>query len=366
MLLEKINVNNFKNIGEANLEFSPSLNCLLGNNGMGKSNLLDAIYFLSFCRSFSGMTDKALMKNDADFMSIHGDYERKGLKETLNLGMTRGRRKVLKRKGKEYTRLSEHIGAFPLVLVAPQDSLLITGSGEERRKFTDMIISQGDPVYLDALIRYQKGLEQRNKLLRANVIDIMLYEAVEKGMVEAATIIHRTRTEWLPEFEKIFKEYYRAIAGTDEAVSLRQRAHLAQAEGDMKMLLDRERRHDEIVGFTTVGPHRDDIEIFVNGLEARHTASQGQSKTITIAMRMAQFEYLRRATGLTPLLLLDDIFDKLDASRVERIVEIVSSPKFSQIFITDTNRDHLDSILRATDNPRAMWMVENGRFTPIA
>lgn len=363
MLLNRIAVTNFKNILEANLEFSPSLNCLLGNNGMGKSNLLDAIYFLSFCRSFTGVTDKAAMNDSADFFSINGVYERNGIEEVLSMGMNRGKRKVLKRKGKEYARLSEHIGSFPLVMVSPHDSFLITGSGEERRRLMDMIISQSDATYLDALIRYQKALEQRNKLLRAGVDDTTLYEAIEMSLSAAATHIHRLRTEWLPIFAAKFSDYYATIGGTGETVGLRFKSHLNSNDGvTMQQLLDSKRAHDHAVGYTSVGPHRDDIEIFVNGLEARHTASQGQCKTITLSMRLAQFEFLREATGITPLLLLDDIFDKLDATRVERIVTLVGSDRFGQIFITDTNRDHLDNILRGTPNQRKMWVVENGEF----
>lgn len=365
MRLNEISITNFKNIPEARLSFCPSINCLLGNNGMGKSNLLDAIYFLSFCRSYSGMNDTALINDKSDFFSLQGDYTRQGLHETLTVGMNRGKRKVLKRKGKEYRRLSEHIGAFPLVMVSPRDSFLITGSGEERRRLMDMIISQADATYLDALIRYQRSVEQRNKLLRAGVNDVMLYEAIELSLCSAAMLIHSVRTEWLPRFQQIFARYYADIAGGSEKIELRLKSHLAQPGSDMAQLLDRRRSHDQAVGYTSVGPHRDDIEIYVNGLEARHTASQGQCKTITVSMRFAQFEFLKESTGITPLLLLDDIFDKLDASRVERIVDIVASDRFEQIFITDTNRDHLDNILRDKARERATWIVENGEFAPI-
>ena len=365
MHLESLSVTNFKNISDATLAFSKSINCLLGNNGMGKSNLLDAIYFLSYCRSFSGMTDSALLKQGSDFFSLHAKYERKGLEEDLTIGMNRGRRKILKRKGKEYDRLSQHIGTFPLVMVSPQDSFLITGSGEERRRLMDMIISQSDPVYLDALIRYNRSVEQRNKLLRARVVDPVLYESVEMTLTAAAMRIHEARMAWLPKFVELFKSYYQEIAGTGETVEIGIKSHLTREGVTMQKLLDEARRHDEIVGYTSVGPHRDDLEIFVNGLEARRTASQGQSKTITLSMRLAQFEFLQEATGIKPLLLLDDIFDKLDSTRVERIVKIVRSPRFGQIFITDTNREHLDNILHGTGDDRAMWVVENGRFQSL-
>lgn len=364
MKLTDLNINNFKNITEAQLQFCSSINCLLGNNGMGKSNLLDAIYFLSFCRSFSGQSDKDLIKGDADFMAVQGTYNRNSLTEVVNIGMNRGKRKVLKRKGKEYTRLSEHIGVFPLVMVSPRDAFLITGSGEERRRLMDMIISQSDAAYLNDLIRYQHGIEQRNKLLRAGVRDKSLYEAIEYNLSRAALTVNKSRAEWLPGFNRLFSDYYHAVAGDDEQVALTRRTHMSTAD-HFQTLLDNARAHDQIVGYTSVGLHRDDIEIKINGLDARNTASQGQSKTITIAMRLAQFDYLKQATGITPLLLLDDIFDKLDARRVERIVDIVGQDTFGQIFITDTNREHLDNILRRNGNERTMWDVENGHFTPI-
>ena len=310
------------------------------------------------------MSDSDVMNRDAAFFSLQAEYERQGVEETLSMGMHRGKRKVLKRKGKEYGRLSEHIGAFPLVMVAPQDSFLITGSGEERRKLMDMIISQADVTYLDALIRYKKAIEQRNKLLRAGVDDTMLYEAIELALCAAAQRIHELRTRWLPQFEAIFKRYYSDIAGTGENVELRIKAHLNDGIS-MQQLLENRRAHDKAVGYTSVGPHRDDIEIYVNALDARRTASQGQCKTITVSMRMAQFDFLKQYTGITPILLLDDIFDKLDSTRVERIVKIVASERFHQIFITDTNRDHLDNILRETANSRKMWLVEDGNFKPL-
>ncbi len=278
--------------------------------------------------------------------------------------MNRGKRKVVKRKGKEYDRLSQHIGVFPAVLVAPRDIELITGPGEERRRLMDMVISQSDATYLDALIRYGRSLEQRNKLLRAHVVDHHLYEAIEMSLVMAAQRIHEKRREWLPEYSELMSNYYEAISGNGERAAVNLRSHQNE-EPDLMKLLDGARRHDEAVGYTSVGPHRDDLIITVDGLDARRSASQGQCKSVTLGMRLAQYDFLRESTGLRPLFLLDDIFDKLDSTRVQRIVEIVKSDKFGQIFITDTNRDHLDNILRESGGDRAMWHVEKGVFTPF-
>ena len=365
MRLEELSLTNFKNIPEARLEFSGKVNCFLGNNGMGKSNMLDAIYFLSFCKSFSRVPDKMVIRRGEDFAMARGKYVRKDTDEELTLGLTAGRRKSLRRGGKEYDRLSSHIGSFPLVMVAPQDIDLIRDSGEERRHWMDMVISQSDPLYLDSLIRYNRALEQRNKLLREGSVDPNLYAAVEIVMEMAADYIHSVRAARIAELTVIFDRYYSSIAGSSEHVSLSYQSGLNRPDITLQTLLDEARRHDEIVKHTSVGIHRDDIGMDLDGMPMRRTGSQGQCKTFTIALRLAQYDFLHRATGIRPLLLLDDIFDKLDASRVERIMELVISDSFGQIFITDTNRTHLDEIMSRTGGDYRMWMVENGIFSPM-
>ncbi len=364
MKLEELTLTNFKNIPEARLELSGKVNCFLGNNGMGKSNMLDAIYFLSFCKSFSRIPDKMLIRRGEDFAIARGRYVRKGIDEELTLGLSVTRRKTLKRGGKEYDRLSSHIGSFPLVMVAPQDIDLIRESGEERRHWMDVVISQSDPVYLDHLIRYTRSLEQRNRLLREGCVDANLYAALESVMDMAATYIHAVRSRRIAELTEIFDRYYEAIAGSGEKVSLSYQSGLNREGTDMQKLLDEARRHDEIVKHTSVGIHRDDIGMELDGMPMRRIGSQGQCKTFTIALRLAQYDFLHSATGMRPLLLLDDIFDKLDASRVERIMELVTSESFGQIFITDTNRTHLDEIMRRTGGDYRMWSVRDGIFTP--
>lgn len=365
MYLERLSITNFKNIAEASLEFSPKINCFLGNNGMGKSNLLDAIFYLSFCKSFSGMTDTMLLRRGEDFAMAKARYIRRDTPEELSLGMVRGKRKSLKRGGKEYSRLSEHIGTFPLVMAAPQDIDLIRGSGEERRRWMDMVISQSDKRYLDALIRYNAGVEQRNRLLRAGIVDHTLYEAIETAMDMAARYIHAIRQSWVDKLTGLFHRYYREIAGEDsEPVSLAFKGSLdASPDGSLTALLDAARRHDEIVKYTSVGPHRDDIEMLIEDMPMRRTGSQGQCKTFTIALRLAQYDFLHTATGMLPMLLLDDIFDKLDRDRVERIMALVTADEFGQIFVTDTNRKHLDDIMERTGGHYRMWTVQGGRFT---
>ena len=362
--LKHLSLTNFKNIPEARLEFSGKVNCFLGNNGMGKSNMLDAIYFLSFCKSFSRVPDRMLIRRGEDFAIAKGSYVRKGIDEELSLGLSATRRKTLKRGGKEYERLSAHIGSFPLVMVAPQDIDLIRESGEERRHWIDVVISQSDPVYLDHLIRYTRSLEQRNRLLREGSVDPHLYAAVETVMDMSADYIHSARSRRLSELTKIFNRYYSAIAGSDgETVNLTYESGLNRDGATLQTLMDEARRHDEIVKHTSVGIHRDDIGMTLDSMPMRRTGSQGQCKTFTIALRLAQYDFLHRATGMRPLLLLDDIFDRLDASRVERIMNLVTSDSFGQIFITDTNRTHLDEIMHRTGGDYRMWSVDNGIFS---
>ncbi|MEE0978705.1 MAG: DNA replication and repair protein RecF [Muribaculaceae bacterium] len=369
MILNKLTVNNFKNIRSASLEFSPKMNCFLGNNGMGKSNLLDAVHYLSFCRSFSGLTDQRLVTDGERFLMLQGDYLRHDVPEDVQASYDAGKKKVFKRKGKVYKRLSEHIGLFPLVLVAPHDIDLINGTSEERRRFIDQIISQSDARYLDSLIRYNHLLEQRNRMLRDHITDRALFEAVELPMSAAAAYVSNARKGWIDDFMPVFNRYYAAIAGMEKPENVAMAYSTTIVPGDPLSLVgefDKNRQRDEAVGHTTAGVHRDDIEMMLNGLPVRRMASQGQCKTYLIAMRFAQYDFLRRATGMYPLMLLDDIFDRLDAGRVERIVAMVSGEEFGQTFITDTNLAHLDSIITRLKGDHRLFAVESGEFRVVS
>lgn len=260
--------------------------------------------------------------------------------------------------------MSEHIGRFPIVTVAPRDSELVSGPGEERRKLMDMVISQADPVYLSHLIRYTRALENRNRMLRSGVRDDLLYESIEGGLCEAAVAIHDARRKWVKTVSPDFKRYYSAISGDAETASLTYRSVLNDAT--FPDILKESREKDAILGYTSKGVHRDDLETKLDAWSMRRLGSQGQVKTFTIALRLAIFDYLSRAKGITPLLLLDDIFDKLDSTRVGRIMELVSrADNFSQIFITDTNREHLDEILASISGDRLLLGVKDGSFTKI-
>ena len=366
MTLEQISILNYKNIIEAQLQFSPKVNCLIGNNGMGKTNVLDAIYYLSYCKSFTSSNEhSAAINHGADFMMLQGRYSRKESTEEIAMSVQRGKRKTVKRNGKDYKRLREHIGLLPLVMISPLDWDLIRGGGEERRRLMDQIISQGNRQYLDALIRYNKALEQRNSMIKRDYRDPLLYETVEQVMCSTATLLHEARRQWLEEFSPIFMRYYNSIAGDSEQVRLSYKSHLSELS--MQQLLNANRDRDMIMGYTTRGVHRDDIDLWMGEHSMRKTGSQGQCKTYTIALRMAQFEFLKKYTGTTPILLLDDIFDKLDEKRVVSIINVVSnSQNFGQIFITDTNRTHLDEIISLMSGDYAMFGVDNGAIKPIA
>ncbi len=361
MILNQLTIVNYKNIADARLEFAPKLNCLIGNNGMGKTNVLDAIYYLSLCRSHTGQPDQTVIAHDADYMMLQGQYTRRGVAEDVTIGLQRGKRKTIRRAGKEYKRLSLHIGLLPVVLISPADADLISGGSEHRRRLMDMIISQGDSDYLATLIRYNKALEQRNSMIRNEMSDPLLYETVEHVMCDAAALIHARRLAWATEFTPIFNDHYRAIAGSDEAVTIVYTSHLSDAP--LAWHLNETRARDLAIGYTTRGIHRDDITLSLGGHPMRLTASQGQRKTYTVALRLAQFDFMARQSATTPILLLDDVFDRLDATRVENIMRVVATPRFGQIFVTDTNRDHLDRILNTISGDNALFHVNHGNIT---
>lgn len=331
---------------------------------MGKSNLLDAIYYLSFCRSFTGANDSLLIKRGEDFALLQASYIRLGVNEDLNVSLGGHRRKSVKRGGKEYPKLSNHIGLFPSVLISPSDMDLASGPGEVRRRFMDMVISQGDNTYLDALIKYNNALENRNKLLRSDIRDAALFTAYESAMDMYGSIITAARRRFVEKLSQIHRNYYNSITSSSEETSLSLNTQMDNdPDGSLSNILDHRRDRDRMLGFTSAGPHRDDLEMTLDDLPLRRTASQGQSKTFTIALRLAQYDFLSKSVDLKPLLLLDDIFDKLDSRRVENIIDLVSDKSFGQIFITDTNRKHLDEILERHPAEHSLWTVTSGQFT---
>ena len=360
MILRKLSILNYKNIAEATLELSPKMNCFIGRNGMGKTNVLDAIYYLSFCRSAGNPIDSQVIRHEEPFFMLEGNYDED---LCISVAMKRGTKKHFKRNKKEYKRLSEHIGLIPLVVVAPSDTLLIEGTSEERRKLMDMVISQYDRSYIDALARYNNAHQQRNTLLKMEdeEPDPLLMQLWEEQMAESGEELYQKRKAFVDELEPIFQDYYQRISGGQERVGLSYVSHCQR--GPLLDVIQRDRMKDRAVGYSLHGVHRDDLEFTLDGHPMRREGSQGQNKTYVIALKLAQFDFLKRtASQTTPLLLLDDIFDKLDAERVEQIVRLVSSDSFGQIFITDTNRDHLDQILRNSALDYRIFHVENGEI----
>ena len=363
MILNRISIVNFKNIKAADLELSPKMNCFIGLNGAGKTNFLDAVYYLSFCHGVSGSPDSQLIKHDEDFFMLEGNYDSSDeVQDVISCAMKKGRKKHFKRNGKDYRKLSQHIGLIPLILTSPSDISLVIGGGEERRKFMDVAISQYDHTYLSALMRYDKALQQRNALLREEAEpDATLLDVLEDEMARQGNILFDKRDNFIERLIPVFQEIYQDISDCQEEISLKYVSHAR--EGDLLEILRSGRMRDRAVGHSLHGAHRDDLEMLIGGYPLKREGSQGQLKSFVLSLKLAQFDFLRqKSDGIMPLLLLDDIFDKLDVCRVERIVRLVSGRHFGQIFITDTNRDHLDGILRQGDGDYRIFLVDNGNI----
>ena len=360
MILKRISILNYKNLEQVELSFSPKLNCFFGQNGMGKTNLLAAVYFLSFCKSAGNPIDSQNICHDADFFVIQGFYEAAdGTPEEIYCGMKRRQKKQFKRNKKEYTRLSDHIGFLPLVMVSPADSELIAGGSDERRRFMDVVISQYDKEYLDALIRYNKALVQRNTLLKSEQpVEEELFLVWEEMMAQAGEVVFRKREAFIREFIPIFQSFYSFISQDREKVGLSYDSHARDAS--LLEVLKESRARDQIMGYSLRGVHKDELNMLLGDFPIKREGSQGQNKTYLVALKLAQFDFLKRTGTTVPLLLLDDIFDKLDASRVEQIIKLVAGDSFGQIFITDTNREHLDRILHKVGSDYKMFRVEQG------
>jgi DNA replication and repair protein RecF len=327
---------------------------------MGKTNLLDALYFLSFCRSARDPVDSHNIRHEEDFFVIQGFYETEdGSTEEVYCGLKRRQKKRFKRNKKEYERLSEHIGFLPLVMVSPDDSELISGGSEERRRFMDIVISQYDKGYLDALIRYNQALTQRNTLLKSEqFVEEDLFLVWEEAMAQAGETVYRKREAFICEFLPIFQSFYSLIAQDREQVCLAYESHARGAS--LLEVIKEGRVRDRIMGYSLRGIHKDELSMLLGDFPIKREGSQGQNKTYLIALKLAQFDFLKRNGITVPLLLLDDIFDKLDASRVEEIIKLTASDRFGQIFITDTNREHLDQLLPKAGSDYKMFRVDRG------
>jgi DNA replication and repair protein RecF len=359
MILQSLNILNYRNIREASLEFSPKLNCLVGLNGQGKTNVLDAIYLLSFTKSAFTSQDSLNITHGEELAMVQGNYG----EFVISCGLRRGVKKQFRKDKKDYPRLLDHIGLIPLVMVCPADHQLIEEGSDERRRFMDVVIGQRNRKYLDCLATYNALLKQRNALLKQyadapNPPDDLL-EVLEWQMVEPAEYIFRARTDFFREFEPYFAQVYRMIAGSDETPNLRYISQLQ--DRDLREAYVRTRKRDLILGWTSQGPHKDDLDMRLGDFPLKQVGSQGQQRTFVLALKLAQALYLADTTGEAPILLLDDIFDRLDSERVERIVAMVQGEQFGQIFITDTDRQHLSDIIQPGPDAK-IFHVENGQI----
>ena len=346
MHLKKLSLLNFKNYREAGIDFDEGVNAFVGGNGEGKTNLLDAIHYLSLCKSYFNAIDGQNIKQHEDFFILQGVFDLDGIDENISCGLKRGQKKTFKRNQKEYNRLSEHIGLLPVVMISPTDTNLITDGSEERRKFPDSIISQFDRNFLEDLISYSRALMQRNTYLKraaqSRSFDLDALEIWNEQLTNSGVRIHASRQRFIKDLIPIFRYYYNFIAGEKESVDIRYESHLN--DGDFKSLLAESTDRDRILQYTSVGPHKDDLVFIINGFPVKRYASQGQQKSFLIALKLAHFNFVSKQKGIKPILLLDDIFDKLDDERVGKLMELVSRDNFGQIFITDTHPERLLSI----------------------
>jgi len=367
MYLRTLSVVNFKNIREALIDCSPRLNTFIGDNGAGKTNLLDALYSLSFSKSFFTSIDQLNILHEEEYFILQGKYSRNGEEDTIVYGFRNGQKKQLKRNGKLYKRMTEHIGYLPLVMISPSDAQLITGGSEERRKFMDGVISQFSMEYLNDLLRYNRVLVQRNNLLRQSFstgrVDEELIPVYDEELTACGERIFKARRDFVEKLIPVFQRYYSFISGDNEKVGLSYFSDLN--EGVFADLLTASRNKDLAFQYTTAGIHKDDLQLMLEGYPLKKLGSQGQQKSYLVALKMAQFEFISSMSGLKPILLMDDIFDKLDKKRVEKIVRMVSAEQFGQIFITDTNREHLDAILHDVTPDYRIFLVLNGQVSIV-
>ncbi|MBQ8957987.1 MAG: DNA replication/repair protein RecF [Bacteroidales bacterium] len=368
MYLHELKLTNFKNCESAELRFSPNVNCFVGLNGAGKTNILDAIYYLSFCKSFFVATDKQNIRHGQDFFAVHGVYRHEGKDdEQVSCVQKRDAKKSFRFNKKEYDRLADHIGKFPLVMISPYDADLINGGSELRRKFIDGVISQFDPLYLNALLKYNRALQQRNTQLKqfadTRTFDRELLRLWDDQMAQHADDIHRKRQQFLTDFLPIFQHYYEIVSGGTEKVNVIYESRLD--EKPLNVLFEESLMHDRYSGYTNVGIHKDDLEFALDGHPLKKFGSQGQQKSFVVSIRLAQFDFNFQRIGYKPILLLDDIFDKLDDQRVMKLVRLVGDDHFGQVFITDTQQQRIEKLFEDTAIDHKIFEVERGQIREI-
>lgn len=365
MQLQKLSIINFRNYAEAEISLSLTVNVFTGNNGAGKTNLLDAIHYLSLCKSYFNPIDSQQIRQGQDMFMIQGVFEKGRKKEIIHCALKRNQKKIFRRNKKEYQRLADHIGLFPLVMISPNDSILITEGSEERRKFIDNVISQTDSTYLNELILYNKNLLNRNALLRqiaeSGRYDPSLMEIYNEQLIISGNRIFDRRKLFMAEFELIFNTHYRYLSEDAEEVRLVYESPLLL--DDFASLLAKNLERDRSMERTTSGIHKDELSFTIHGMPLKKFGSQGQQKSFLIALKLAQYTFLSQRKGFAPLLLLDDIFDKLDSIRTAKLMKMVSDKNFGQIFITDTSRERVEGVFNKLNIPVTIYDVDKGKIS---
>jgi len=363
MYLKTLSLLNFKNFGEADIAFSPRINCFVGNNGAGKTNLLDAIHYLCLCKSYFNPVDTQNISHNKEFAMIQGTFTANERSDEVLCSIHHNRNKVFKRNKKEYEKLAHHIGLFPVVMISPEDSSLIMEGSEERRKFLNSMISQYDKRYLEDMICYNKLVSQRNKLLKdfgaSHKFDEEMLSVYDDQMILPAERIFARRNEYTEKMIPIFRKYYHLIAPDHEEVDLKYQSQLV--DHDYRILLSASRDKDRIMQYTTQGIHKDDLLLNLNGYPMKKTGSQGQQKTFLVTLKLAQFDFIKAMNQTPPILLLDDVFDKFDETRVRQIIRLVSDDHFGQIFITHTDEHKMQSILGEMDTDFRLFHIHEGK-----
>ena len=367
MYLKNLTLTNFKNYELAELEFSPKINCFVGNNGVGKTNILDAIHYLSLTKSFFNTIDSISIKHNEDYFIINGNFVRNGEEDQIYCAFQRQKQKVMKKNGKEYQKMSDHIGRYPVVMISPADSTLITEGSEERRKFLNKIISQYNAGYLDAVLRYNKALQQRNKVLKdfkhAGTFDLDTIAIWDSQLIKHGNYIFKERESLVNDLIPVFNEHYSMISSRREKVKLKYKSHLG--EGDFGEALTNSLSKDRFLEYTTIGIHKDDLILEMDDYLVKSLGSQGQQKSYLVALKLAKFEFIAGRSGLSPILLLDDIFDKFDAERVEQIIRLVGNQRFGQIFITDTHESRLHEILSSHNADYKLFKISGNSVREV-
>jgi DNA replication and repair protein RecF len=360
-ILEKIVISDFRNIILQELEFSPNVNCVSGNNGEGKTNLLDAIYYLSMTKSAFALSDKFNFRHGTEEFSLSGLYRMEnGLSSRFSVKMTSKGEKKMKRDEKQYGKVSEHIGVLPVVMVSPSDISMVSESGEERRRFVNAVLSQMDREYMTSLQQYNRLLLQRNKMLKEQDVDRGLLEVIDMRMSTFAEPVFQARKKFVEELTPIVQEYYKALSGDSEQVSIEYDSELSKAS--LEQILAASYDKDRALKYTSAGIQRDDFLFKMNGHPIRRYGSQGQQKSFLVSLKFAQYELMKKNYGFAPVLLLDDVFDKLDMSRISNLLEMVASNDFGQIFITDSNKVRMAGIVDKLTQDRAYFDTSAGTF----